>query len=69
MVYHIVNVVVYIISIALSMIGLSCFRFENYIKPTKIKEFYIFFIVASVALGYLFASFILSFGTLSFRYN
>ena len=69
MVYHIVNVVVSIISIALSMIGLSCFRFENYIKPTKIKEFYIFFIVASVALGYLFASFILSFGTLSFSYN
>ncbi len=66
MVYHIVNFVVYIISIALAMIGLSCFRFENYIKRSKIREFYVFYIVASVALGYLFASFILSFGTLSF---
>lgn len=66
MVYHIVNLVVYIISVALAMIGLSCFKFEDYIKRSKIKEFYIFYIVASVALGYLFASFILSFGTLSF---
>lgn len=67
MVYHIVNIVVYVISIALAMIGLSCFKFEEYIKRTKIKEFYVFYIVASVALGYLFASFILSFGTLSFQ--
>lgn len=65
-VYHVVNFVVYIISIALAMIGLSCFHFENYIKKGKIREFYIFYIVASIALGYLFASFILDFGTLSF---
>lgn len=45
MVYHIVNVVVYVISIAMAMFGLSCFRFENYIKPTKIREFYLFYIV------------------------
>lgn len=67
MVYHIVNVFVYVISIALAMLGLSCFKFEEYIKRSKIKEFYVFYIVASVALGYLFASFILSFGTLSFQ--
>lgn len=67
MVYHIVNIVVYVISIALAMIGLSCFKFEECIKRTKIKEFYVFYIVTSVALGYLFASFILSFGTLSFQ--
>lgn len=66
MVYHIVNFIVYIISVALAMIGLSCFKFENYIKRSKLREFYIFYIVASVALGYLFASFILTFGTLSF---
>jgi len=65
-VYHIVNFIVYIISVALAMIGLSCFKFENYIKRSKLREFYIFYIVASVALGYLFASFILTFGTLSF---
>ena len=67
MVYHVVNIVVYVISIALAMIGLSCFKFEEYIKRSKIKEFYVFYIVASVSLGYLFASFILSFGTLSFN--
>lgn len=66
MVYHIVNFVVYIVSIVLAMIGLSCFKFEEYIKRSKIKEFYIFYIMASIALGYMFASFILSFGTLSF---
>lgn len=66
MVYHIVNIVVYVISIALAMIGLSCFKFEEYIKRSKIREFYIFYIMASIALGYLFGSFILNFGTLSF---
>ncbi|MFR7590685.1 MAG: DUF1146 domain-containing protein [Longibaculum sp.] len=67
MVYHIVNIVVYVVSIILAMLGLSCFKFEEYVKRSKIREFYIFYIVASVALGYLFASFILSFGTLSFQ--
>lgn len=67
MVYHMVNLVVYIVSVALAMIGLSCFRFDNYIKKNKVREFYVFYVVASIALGYLFASFILSFGTLSFQ--
>lgn len=67
MIYHVVNLFVYILSVALAMIGLSCFRFDNYIKKNKIREFYVFYIVASIALGYLFASFILSFGTLSFQ--
>ena len=66
MVYHIVNIVVYIISIALAMIGMSCFKFEEYIKRTKIREFYIFYIVTSVALGY--ASFVLTFGSMSFQF-
>ena len=68
MVYHIVNIVVYIISIALAMIGMSCFKFEEYIKRTKIREFYIFYIVTSVAFGYLFASFVLTFGSMSFQF-
>lgn len=66
MVYYIVNITIYIISILLAMIGLSCFKYEEYIKPSKLKQFYVFYILASIALGYLFASFILSFGTLSF---
>lgn len=66
MVYHIVNITVYIISILLAMIGLSCFKYEEYIKPTKLRQFYLFYILASISLGYLFASFILNFGTLSF---
>lgn len=65
MTYHFVSVVIYIISVGLAMIGLSCFQFEKCIKPSKIRQFYIFYIVASVALGYLFASFILNFGMLS----
>ena len=68
MVYHIVNIDVYIISIVLAMIGLSCFRFDQYIRKGKEREFHIFFIVTSIALGYLFASFVLSFGSLSFQF-
>ena len=68
MVYHIVNIVVYIVSIAFAMVGLSSFRFDQYVRKNKEREFHIFFIVASVALGYLFASFILAFGNLSFQF-
>ena len=42
MLAHFMRVAVYIISVILSMYGLSCFRFENYIKRGKVKEFYIF---------------------------
>lgn len=63
---YIIHTLIYTISVMLSMIGLSCFHFENYIKKGKIREFYIFYIVASVALGYLFASFILSFVSASY---
>ena len=64
--HYIIHTLVYTISVMLSMIGLSCFRFENYIKKGKVKEFYVFYIVASVALGYLFGSFILSFVSASY---
>ena len=59
--YYMIHALVYTISVMLSMIGLSCFHFENYIKKGRVREFYVFYIVASVALGYLFGSFILSF--------
>ena len=63
---YIIHTLVYTISVMLSMVGLSCFHFENYIKKGKVREFYIFYIVASVALGYLFGSFILSFVSASY---
>lgn len=65
-VYKIVNFVVYLVSISLAMIGLSCFRFEDWIKKSKIKEFYIFYIMMSIIIGYLFGTFLLNFGRLSF---
>lgn len=66
MIVHFMRVGVYIISVVLSMYGLSCFRFESYIKKGKIREFYIFYIVTSLGLAYLFAQFILSFVNMSF---
>ena len=66
MLAHFMRVAVYIISVVLSMYGLSCFRFENYIKRGKIREFYIFYIVTSLGLAYLFAQFILSFVNMCF---
>ena len=65
MIYHFIKVFVYIISICLSMYGLSCIYFEQWIKKGKVKEFYVLFIVLSIVLGYLFASFILDFALLS----
>ena len=66
MMHYIIHTLVYTISVMMSMIGLSCFHFERYIKKGKVREFYLFYIMASVALGYLFGSFILSFVSASF---
>jgi uncharacterized integral membrane protein (TIGR02327 family) len=65
MTYHFIKVFIYIISICISMYGLNCIDFSKYIKKSKITEFYIFYIILSVILGYLFASFILDFTNLS----
>ena len=55
-----------IVSILSSMYGLSCFHYEKYILKGKLKQFYCLYLVASVSLGYLFASFILDFVTIHF---
>ena len=57
---------IYIISVLLAMYGLSCFNFDNVIKKSKLTEFYIFYFMASLGLGYLVASFILNFMTIHF---
>lgn len=62
--YQLIKLIVYIISIIMSMYGLSCFHYENFILKGKIKQFYMFYIVLSVSLGYLFGSFILEFMTI-----
>lgn len=66
MVYDIVRIAVYIFSVFAAMIGLSCFDFGRYMKKSKVREFYVFYIVTSIALGYLFASFILTFASVTF---
>ena len=65
MTYYAVNLIVYIISIFLAMIALNCFQFDLFLRKGKQKEFYLFYIMASCVFGYLFAQFILSFGTFS----
>ena len=65
MTYYAVNLILYIISIFLAMIALNCFHFDRFLRKGKQKEFYLFYIMASCVFGYLFAQFILSFGTFS----
>ena len=65
MTYYAVNLIIYIISIFLAMIDLNCFHFDRFLRKGKQKEFYLFYIMASCVFGYLFAQFILSFGTFS----
>ena len=56
--------IVYVISDLAAMYGLSCFRFEQMISKGKMKQFYWFYSIASLAIGYLLASFILDFVTI-----
>lgn len=62
--YQIVKMIIYIVSIMIAMYGLSCFQYDKYISKGKLKEFYCLFLVLSIALGYLLASFILDFVTI-----
>lgn len=62
--YQLIKLVVYVVSIVLSMYGLSCFRYEHFILKGKVRQFYLFYIIVSLALGYLVGSFMLEFMTI-----
>lgn len=64
--YQVIKTIVYVLSVMLAMWSLSCFNFDNIIRKAKIREFYLFFLIASLALGYLLGSFILEFATIHF---
>lgn len=59
--YQIVKLFIYIASILITMYSLSCFKFEDYIKTTKLKEFYMFYFIISIVIGYLLGAFMLEF--------
>lgn len=60
------ELMIYILSVLLAMYGLMAFNFEKAIKKDGLKKFYVFYFMASIALGYLFASFILNLPTINF---
>lgn len=64
--YQVIKMFIYVISVMLSMWSLSCFNFDNVIRKTKLREFYLFFLIASLGLGYLLGSFILEFTAIHF---
>ena len=64
--YQIIKLFVYVISVMLSMWSLSCFNYDNIIHKGKVREFYLFFLIVSLSLGYLLGSFILEFATIHF---
>lgn len=64
--YQVIKTIVYVLSVMLSMWSLSCFNFDNIIRKAKVREFYLFFLIVSLALGYLLGSFILEFATIHF---
>ena len=64
--YQVIKMIVYVVSVMLSMWSLSCFNFDNVIRKTKLREFYLFFLIASLVLGYLLGSFILEFTSIHF---
>ena len=56
--YQVIKMIVYVVSVMLSMWSLSCFNFDNVIRKAKVREFYLFFLISSLCLGYLLCSFI-----------
>ncbi|MBM6841520.1 DUF1146 domain-containing protein [[Clostridium] spiroforme] len=62
--YQLIKLCVYVISIVLSMYGLSCFRYDHFILKGKIRQFYLLYMILSLVLGYLLGSFLLEFMTI-----
>lgn len=62
--YQLIKLCVYVISIVLSMYGLSCFRYHHFILKGKIRQFYLLYMILSLVLGYLLGSFLLEFMTI-----
>ena len=46
--YKFIQLFIYIISVVLAMYALSCFRFEDFLKKSKVREFYLFYLMASI---------------------
>lgn len=65
--YQVLKLIVYVFSVLSAMYGLSCFHYEKYILKGKLKQFYCLYIIVSLSLGYLLASFILDFVTIHFN--
>ena len=64
--YQVLKLIVYVFSVLSAMYGLSCFHYEKYKLKGKLKQFYCLYIIVSLSLGYLLASFILDFVTIHF---
>ncbi|WP_296877035.1 DUF1146 domain-containing protein [Thomasclavelia sp.] len=64
--YQIIKLFVYVISVMLSMWGLTCFNYDHFIHKGKVREFYLFYLICSLVLGYLLGSFLLEFATIHF---
>ncbi|MGX8680209.1 MAG: DUF1146 domain-containing protein [bacterium] len=63
MFYRFIHLFVYTISVLFAMYGLSCFKFDHFLRKGMVSRFYVFYMMISICLGYLFAQFILNFGT------
>lgn len=62
--YQLIKLCIYVVSIVLSMYGLSCFRYDHFILKGKVRQFYLLYMILSLVLGYLLGSFLLEFMTI-----
>ena len=60
-----IKVIIYIISVLISIFCLSGINYNNFFKKNHIWEAKIFFLVISLIMGDLLANFIINFGSLS----
>ena len=58
---QIIKLMIYVLSVLVSMWSLTCFDFEPVLLRGKLKQFYFFYFIASLGLGYLLANFIFDF--------
>lgn len=60
-VHAIISIVIYLISIGLSFQAIKNLKIEKFVRKGRIFETQILFIFIAIALGYLVASFVISF--------
>lgn len=64
---NILKLLTYMASLVAVMMGLNCIQFEKFIRKNKIGQFYLLYVILTMALTYLVANCFMDMVSIRFR--